>query len=127
MSFGHAVTPPRRQAETSTPQSRVRFSRVIAQFPLGTSTPSRQARAAEAGSPSKSREASPLTLPYAEFAPASNHESDIAEESMEMGEWGSGKGSRDRKELYEEGELDNTPRKRILRHCMFHFTIPFLY
>lgn len=112
------MTPPRRHPNTSAPQSRVRFSRVLARSPLHRNTSIGHTTEAEPGSPSKRREGSPLTLPYAEFEPATDHESDITEEAMEMDDWGKEKqDSMDRKEAFTgTGESDNTSRRRVTRN-----------
>lgn len=119
MLSANAITPPRRQPTASTPQSRVRFTRTTLRPPQDAG-PTRLTTGSDVGSPSRSREASPLTLPYVDFATTTQNEGDISEESMEMGDWNKGKQREEdhEKPLNIAREDTNTPRRRAIRNGM---------
>jgi hypothetical protein len=110
------TTPTKRQPESPTSRSRIRFSRSNIQSPLNTrgNVP---VRLDDAGSPSRCREASPLTLPYVDLEAGKHGEKDISEEAVEMRTWSKGNEGGANDKVDDFGARDVTPRRRTVRQC----------
>lgn len=112
------TTPTKGQPESPTSRSRIRFSRPNIRSPLNTRG-NEPVHMHDAGSPSRSREASPLTLPYVDLEAGKHGERDTSEEAVEMRTWSEGKfdSSADKEDGF--GMKDVTPRRRTVRQCWF--------
>ncbi|KAJ9122139.1 hypothetical protein QFC24_004367 [Naganishia onofrii] len=111
------TTPTKRQPESPTSRSRIRFSRSNIQSPLNTrgNVP---VRLDDAGSPSRCREASPLTLPYVDLEAGKHGEKDISEEAVEMRTWSKGNEGGVSDKVDDFGARDVTPRRRTVRQSI---------
>ncbi|KAJ9105384.1 hypothetical protein QFC21_001753 [Naganishia friedmannii] len=108
------TTPTRGQPESPTSRSRIRVSRSNIRSPLNTRG-NLPMRLDGAESPSRSRQASPLTLPYVDLEAGKPGDRDISEEAVEMRTWSKGHADRVDDKVDEFGKTDVTPRRRTIR------------